>query len=149
MTGVQTCALPILTMNRWWISDNSLDKREISFGEVEPETYLVVAADSLIINHISEESLWSIPKRGLPNLNNSADGIFLYDMTGIVIDSLTYTESWEIIDYRSMEKYRPEFVSSDSSRWAVAVNNSRQTPGDRSEERRVGKECRSRWSPYH
>ena len=23
------------------------------------------------------------------------------------------------------------------------------TPADRSEERRVGKECRSRWSPYH
>ena len=23
------------------------------------------------------------------------------------------------------------------------------TTGDRSEERRVGKECRSRWSPYH
>src|SRR3712207_7294958 len=23
------------------------------------------------------------------------------------------------------------------------------TPGHRSEERRVGKECRSRWSPYH
>ena len=23
------------------------------------------------------------------------------------------------------------------------------TPDDRSEERRVGKECRSRWSPYH
>ena len=23
------------------------------------------------------------------------------------------------------------------------------TPTDRSEERRVGKECRSRWSPYH
>ena len=25
----------------------------------------------------------------------------------------------------------------------------RQAPGFRSEERRVGKECRSRWSPYH
>ena len=25
----------------------------------------------------------------------------------------------------------------------------RKTPGSRSEERRVGKECRSRWSPYH
>src|ERR1035437_10421582 len=24
-----------------------------------------------------------------------------------------------------------------------------QVPGPRSEERRVGKECRSRWSPYH
>ena len=25
----------------------------------------------------------------------------------------------------------------------------RNIPGQRSEERRVGKECRSRWSPYH
>ena len=25
----------------------------------------------------------------------------------------------------------------------------RELPTDRSEERRVGKECRSRWSPYH
>ena len=24
-----------------------------------------------------------------------------------------------------------------------------QNPSSRSEERRVGKECRSRWSPYH
>ena len=24
-----------------------------------------------------------------------------------------------------------------------------ERPGTRSEERRVGKECRSRWSPYH
>ena len=24
-----------------------------------------------------------------------------------------------------------------------------QIPNERSEERRVGKECRSRWSPYH
>ena len=28
-------------------------------------------------------------------------------------------------------------------------NNAGCTPLDRSEERRVGKECRSRWSPYH
>ena len=27
--------------------------------------------------------------------------------------------------------------------------NKRPTPEERSEERRVGKECRSRWSPYH
>ena len=30
----------------------------------------------------------------------------------------------------------------------VTVNEVRVIP-DRSEERRVGKECRSRWSPYH
>src|SRR6185295_6722094 len=31
---------------------------------------------------------------------------------------------------------------------AIGSPQSRQTP-KRSEERRVGKECRSRWSPYH
>ena len=29
------------------------------------------------------------------------------------------------------------------------VVKKRRTAGGRSEERRVGKECRSRWSPYH
>ena len=33
----------------------------------------------------------------------------------------------------------------------IAVNNMNLEvgEGERSEERRVGKECRSRWSPYH
>src|SRR5256885_14067735 len=31
----------------------------------------------------------------------------------------------------------------------VAVHGQVKTMTDRSEERRVGKECRSRWSPYH
>ena len=29
------------------------------------------------------------------------------------------------------------------------LNNMMNNPISRSEERRVGKECRSRWSPYH
>src|SRR5215210_5954548 len=32
--------------------------------------------------------------------------------------------------------------------WPVWVSKSARVP-ERSEERRVGKECRSRWSPYH
>src|SRR3712207_9303133 len=31
----------------------------------------------------------------------------------------------------------------------VGRDNTKLKVGDRSEERRVGKECRSRWSPYH
>ena len=34
------------------------------------------------------------------------------------------------------------------SKFCIAFENA-STPGYRSEERRVGKECRSRWSPYH
>ena len=32
---------------------------------------------------------------------------------------------------------------------SVLVESSRSVEAQRSEERRVGKECRSRWSPYH
>ena len=35
-------------------------------------------------------------------------------------------------------------VDNESFSWAVSILAS-----GRSEERRVGKECRSRWSPYH
>src|SRR5438034_9554065 len=39
------------------------------------------------------------------------------------------------------------FVEVDKQRWTMV--NPEITDVGRSEERRVGKECRSRWSPYH
>ena len=36
-----------------------------------------------------------------------------------------------------------------NSDYGVARSATQLKAGDRSEERRVGKECRSRWSPYH
>src|SRR2546429_4950194 len=47
------------------------------------------------------------------------------------------------------------FLNAAFCRLAKSLNDSKQNGmvgrggGDRSEERRVGKECRSRWSPYH
>src|ERR1035438_7393626 len=41
---------------------------------------------------------------------------------------------------------------SDYLRWLTTSKNGKlehNAPNNRSEERRVGKECRSRWSPYH
>ena len=35
------------------------------------------------------------------------------------------------------------------SMYVCATSKSHRGSKDRSEERRVGKECRSRWSPYH
>src|SRR2546426_8446429 len=46
--------------------------------------------------------------------------------------------------HKQERRARPEAVDEKSSRrHANRVND------ERSEERRVGKECRSRWSPYH
>ena len=42
--------------------------------------------------------------------------------------------------------YNPERVHFGMLR---VLNDDSVAPGERSEERRVGKECRSRWSPYH
>ena len=38
---------------------------------------------------------------------------------------------------------------SDEAKNAIRRWRSERADGTRSEERRVGKECRSRWSPYH
>ena len=48
------------------------------------------------------------------------------------------------------EKYAPDICKTDAVLKVLKDNNyfdGRQV--SRSEERRVGKECRSRWSPYH
>ena len=42
-----------------------------------------------------------------------------------------------------------EKLLSENYRLSLGVRNPEQLPETRSEERRVGKECRSRWSPYH
>ena len=52
----------------------------------------------------------------------------------------------------TMRKFRPEkyptFSEALKKAWKVAKFN-KEIADRRSEERRVGKECRSRWSPYH
>ena len=37
----------------------------------------------------------------------------------------------------------------EDRKYVVPSAPGKRFPEDRSEERRVGKECRSRWSPYH
>ena len=37
----------------------------------------------------------------------------------------------------------------DAGTQGTIITNTAAVSGARSEERRVGKECRSRWSPYH
>src|SRR5256886_12550193 len=47
----------------------------------------------------------------------------------------------------ALERYGYTVLVADNGRAAVDLFQARS--GERSEERRVGKECRSRWSPYH
>ena len=74
-------------------------------------------------------------------LQPRAGGIYLDGTTGAGGHSLAI-----------LEASGPDgrIVALDRDATAVATARQALRPyGDRSEERRVGKECRSRWSPYH
>ena len=72
-------------------------------------------------------------------------------LTGIPISGLLLTGNYEM-DNNVMDLCQPALqsglpilrVKTDSLRTAIQLQHI-----ERSEERRVGKECRSRWSPYH
>src|SRR2546422_9523086 len=66
------------------------------------------------------------------------------------IDSIT--QSWAVLSGAAPVKHAERAM--DAVRTQLVRRGARVVlvltpPFDRSEERRVGKECRSRWSPYH
>ena len=60
----------------------------------------------------------------------------------INVSALTYTEE-EVVNRINSSKVSVNELLGDLINWSDTNKNAR------SEERRVGKECRSRWSPYH
>ena len=54
----------------------------------------------------------------------------------------------EVVPVRSNKKALALYIAYHYTRRGLTIPAERITQG-RSEERRVGKECRSRWSPYH
>ena len=55
----------------------------------------------------------------------------------------TASKVWDFDDFKWSDK---RFINQRKKRQAIDQPNQEK---ERSEERRVGKECRSRWSPYH
>ena len=48
-----------------------------------------------------------------------------------------------------VDQARISIKAGDGGDGAVSFHREKYVAAGRSEERRVGKECRSRWSPYH
>src|SRR2546426_12845791 len=71
---------------------------------------------------------------------NENDHLFLLDTTGTARD-LTPGDSLKAVFV--------DWAGDDSSFFYATNGRDRRFFDVRSEERRVGKECRSRWSPYH
>ena len=69
------------------------------------------------------------------------------------IDNLNYSRAYRLYKEYKGFPMTPYYIFIDSSFNAYYIFSEYHTPFKfvykRSEERRVGKECRSRWSPYH
>src|SRR5256885_12953299 len=88
------------------------------------------------------------------------DGIRDYKVTGVQTCALPICEGKRtlVCEVNARERIagllgRPEtgaqITSLEENLWGVDVRPGEAMREYRSEERRVGKECRSRWSPYH
>ena len=71
------------------------------------------------------------------------DGIRDIGVTGVQTCALPIYATWLGLSENDKRKDRMEKIMNKENEWDHKIII------DRSEERRVGKECRSRWSPYH
>ena len=131
MTGVQTCALPIypaFIMKLGWAVGRVLAKG--GTGKV------LIGKDTRISGYMFESAL----EAGLAAAG--IDSLLLGPMPTPAIAYLTRTFHADagIVISASHNPYQDNGLKFFSSQ-GIKLS--------RSEERRVGKECRSRWSPYH
>ena len=63
-----------------------------------------------------------------------------------ITNYLTFCKSQKCLDVKTIRAYKIDLTHFAST---MPAETSLYDIASRSEERRVGKECRSRWSPYH
>src|SRR5216684_4946309 len=92
--------------------------------------------------------LWFITRMVIRNLDLYLDTLYsAFEMIGSGITTVQHIHGWMPGTLAEVEKRSGELIRAYEDvgmrvSYCYAVR-------DRSEERRVGKECRSRWSPYH
>src|SRR3712207_9578213 len=79
-----------------------------------------------------------------------------YGVSGLLIETEDRTldgiiTNRDIIFEKNMERKVAELMTKNviTAKYGTTMEQAKEILHKRSEERRVGKECRSRWSPYH
>ena len=127
---VELFAFRNLDMVEWSISDNHLDPVYLNTISVSSGDFIVVLSDSNMMDILDGNAHLFFPFN-FPSLNNSGDGIYLFDHTESVIDSLNYDTDWPLTSERSTEKIRQSYTSNESSNWLLADENISMTPGNK------------------
>ena len=122
------------------------ESSEISFSEI-----------SKLLKEMLGSSVWVLSKKGkILGISQEETmepiGELLGEARGVRIDASLNERLLAVLSTRE-NVYLQTLGFSDATRdyhgMIVPIDIAGERLGTRSEERRVGKECRSRWSPYH
>ena len=78
---------------------------------------------------------------------SSSDQELMTDINAAIVRFIQSDESQ--LQMEPMNSYRRRMVHKIGTEYKLSSESTGEGDSRRSEERRVGKECRSRWSPYH
>lgn len=113
-----------IPMGQWILAVN---ERRVILGSASyllPDEYGVITEDGISLetgHNLSGDSWASLP--------NDGGTIRLFDQYGYLIDSLTYTEDWDLMTGRSQERLHLEKGDHSASNWKASVNQRGATPG--------------------
>ena len=150
MTGVQTCALPI---------SNTLKGREFPLSifanslDEDDKTSSIYQFNKMKKYFEEVEEKYNLNYLFKLDPQEESDRYFLFDDYQLHTITNSKTDKNIILEVNKKKKQNTISISKDSDdgkfyRTIYSIKNTINV-FIRSEERRVGKECRSRWSPYH
>jgi len=125
-------SLDAINLSGWSFSDSDssapvlISDRHL---EISPGAFMVLAPDSLILNFFDIDLEQILPTTKWPVLNNDQDQVFLFDISGNIIDYLHYRKSWGGGSGVSLERIHYGLASNDSSNWGSCVDWAGGTPG--------------------
>ena len=115
---------------------NIADIGNISTGTFSLEKTLALKPDVLILADWQYKAIAT----HLPRIKAAGIPVVVVDFNAETV--ARHTRSAEIFGELNGMQVRAQKIAAEYARGIADID-------DRSEERRVGKECRSRWSPYH
>lgn len=131
----------IIFLKGWKIANRSIGGKEnfIEISDINskilPKNYFVVIWDSIFFNCFEELTNSSLIFCSSKNfsLKNSGDEIRIYDLIGMLQDSLVYTPKWHKYNVkntrnRSLEKILPSLTSGNEENWLSCVAPRGSTP---------------------
>ena len=119
-----------IDLSGWGFSDS--DTSNIRFFPavtIQSGDLIVISNDSSLLPHLPLDGILLVSPDGFPTLNNSGDDIFLFDPSGTVNDSISFSDDWGGGDGRSLEKLNPQLDSPDPDNWGTCTAVEKMSPG--------------------